>query len=63
MMNAEGDETVPHREWLIVFDRVINEVKATMAQQGREDEFVGCKVCRGCNIQKQAIMTTFTDYL
>ena len=44
MLDANGEETVTHREWLSVFDRVTNEVKSMMAQQGRADEFVGCKV-------------------
>lgn len=53
MMNADGEDTAPHREWLVVFDRIVNEVKATMAQQGREDEFIGCKVCQREIIEKK----------
>ena len=44
MMDADGKETVTHREMVLTFDRVVNEVKHAMAQQRREDEFVGCKV-------------------
>ncbi|KIP06026.1 hypothetical protein PHLGIDRAFT_128501 [Phlebiopsis gigantea 11061_1 CR5-6] len=44
MLDADGGETITHREWLSVFDRVTNEVKASMAQQSRADEFVGCKI-------------------
>jgi adenosine deaminase CECR1 len=33
-----------HREWLVLFDEVIGEVKASMKEQGREDEFIGAKV-------------------
>ena len=46
MLDGEGEETVTHREWLAVFDRIVNEVKAEMVSQDRQDEFVGCKVCR-----------------
>ena len=44
MIGADGEENVPHREWLIAFDRVISEVKVELAKQGRADEFVGAKV-------------------
>ena len=44
MIGADGEENVPHREWLIAYDRVVNEVKAELAKQGRADEFVGSKV-------------------
>jgi len=44
MVGSDGKENVPHRDWLIMFDRVMNEVKQEMAQQGREGEFIGAKV-------------------
>ncbi|PIL24470.1 hypothetical protein GSI_14224 [Ganoderma sinense ZZ0214-1] len=44
MIGADGEENVPHREWLIAFDRVVNEVKVALANQGRADEFVGSKI-------------------
>lgn len=44
MFGADGQENVPHREWLIIFEKVLNEVKAEMKQQGREGEFLGAKV-------------------
>ena len=44
MAGADGIENVPHREWLVVFDRVVNAVKAELETQGRQDEFVGAKV-------------------
>lgn len=44
MTGPDGVENVPHREWLVVFDRVVNEVKAELESQGRQDEFVGAKV-------------------
>lgn len=44
MFGADGQENIPHREWLLDFDRVMNQVRAEMKQQGREDEFIGAKV-------------------
>ncbi|GBE89111.1 Adenosine deaminase CECR1-A [Sparassis crispa] len=44
MIGADGKEDVPHREWLIIYDRVLNEVKDELKRQGREDEFVGSKI-------------------
>ena len=32
MHGPDGQENIPHREWLISFDRIFNEVKA--AQSG-----------------------------
>lgn len=43
MLDADGGATVTHRELMLTFDRIVNEVKHTMAQQGRGDEFIGCK--------------------
>ena len=40
----DGEENVPHRVWLEVFDQILTEVKSTLAAQGREDEFVGAKI-------------------
>ena len=44
MYGADGHENVPHREWLVAYDRVLNEVKAELAAAGRADAFVGSKV-------------------
>lgn len=44
MYGADGQMNVPHREWLIVFDEVVNEVKEETTKQGREDEFFGATV-------------------
>jgi adenosine deaminase CECR1 len=45
MYGADGQENVPHREWLVMFDRVINQVKAEMVEMGRPNDFIGAKVC------------------
>ncbi|CCM04405.1 uncharacterized protein FIBRA_06582 [Fibroporia radiculosa] len=44
MTGADGQENVTHRECLVAFDEVLNEVKAELKRQGREDEFVGAKI-------------------
>lgn len=44
MVGEDGLENVPHRNWLIIFDRVLNEVKAEMKERGREGEFIGARV-------------------
>jgi adenosine deaminase CECR1 len=44
MIGEDGRENVPHRDWLLTFDRVLNEVKAEMKQRGREGEFIGARV-------------------
>jgi hypothetical protein len=40
---ADGQENVTHRESLLAFDKVVQEVKDEMKRQDREDEFVGVK--------------------
>lgn len=44
MFGADGQRNIPHREWLVVFDQVLKDVKAELKEQGREDEFVDCRV-------------------
>lgn len=44
MFGQNGEENIPHREWLIVFDEVLHEVKDQLRKQGRGDEFFGSKV-------------------
>lgn len=44
MIGEDGQENVPHRDWLLTFDRVLNEVKNEMEQQGRGEEFIGARV-------------------
>jgi len=44
MIAPDGQEHVPHREWLIIYDRVLNEVKEEMKKQGRQGEFIGSKI-------------------
>ncbi|QRV77292.1 AMP deaminase [Ceratobasidium sp. AG-Ba] len=43
-VRKDGTEDFAHREWLILFSQAIEEVKQSMKEQGREDEFVGAKI-------------------
>ncbi|KAG9118782.1 hypothetical protein FRC07_006528 [Ceratobasidium sp. 392] len=40
----DGSKTMEHRDWLLIFDGAVNEVKALMREQGREDDFIGAKI-------------------
>ncbi|KDQ60895.1 hypothetical protein JAAARDRAFT_67324 [Jaapia argillacea MUCL 33604] len=44
MTGVDGEENIPHREWLLEFDRAIRDVKAELKEQGREDEFIGARI-------------------
>ena len=44
MIGEDGEENVPHRVWFQIFERILDEVRATMRARGREDEFVGAKI-------------------
>ncbi|KIK59537.1 hypothetical protein GYMLUDRAFT_44494 [Collybiopsis luxurians FD-317 M1] len=43
-ISADGLSHVPHREILQDFDEVLNDVKAELKAQGREDEFIGARI-------------------
>ncbi|KAJ6502309.1 hypothetical protein C8R45DRAFT_1060609 [Mycena sanguinolenta] len=44
IVGEDGQENVPHRVWLQIFDRSLTRFKADLEQQGREDEFIGARV-------------------
>ncbi|KAI0748686.1 Metallo-dependent hydrolase [Daedaleopsis nitida] len=44
LVGEDGEENVPHRVWVETFDRIQNEVRASLAAEGRADEFVGAKI-------------------
>lgn len=44
MFDADGNQNVPHREWIFDFKQVICEVRAVLNEQGRGEEFIGAKV-------------------
>lgn len=45
-MPAEnGMNQLDHRDWLILFEKILNEVMEDLAAQGRKDAFHGARVC------------------
>ena len=44
MHDVDGNPTIPHREWLVMFNEVLEEFKDELKSQGRQDEFIGAKV-------------------
>jgi hypothetical protein len=44
MVGPDGQENVPHREWILMFEQAFKEVKEELAQQGRRHELLGAKV-------------------
>ena len=44
MFGADGQENIPHRDWLVAVDEAVKDVQAEMAKQGRANEFLGVKV-------------------
>jgi adenosine deaminase CECR1 len=44
MFDADGNQNVPHREWILDFKQAISEVRAVLNEQGRGEEFIGAKV-------------------
>ncbi len=44
MFDADGIQSVPHREWLLDFKQAIDDVRSVLKEQCRGDEFIGAKV-------------------
>lgn len=44
MTGADGNDNVTHREMLLAFDEVIQEVKNELKQRGQENKFIGARV-------------------
>ncbi|KAJ7709676.1 hypothetical protein B0H17DRAFT_1028673 [Mycena rosella] len=44
MFGEDGQENIPHRDWLEIFDATLGEFKAELKSQGREDEFIGARI-------------------
>ncbi|KAH9915438.1 Metallo-dependent hydrolase [Epithele typhae] len=44
MRGEDGEENLPHRVWVQVFERVVDEVRTQMHAQGRDDEFIGARI-------------------
>lgn len=63
MFDADGNETVPHREWMLDLGQVIGEVKTMLKEQGREELFIGAKVGESIGIITTRGNTLFIDDL
>ncbi|EKM82478.1 hypothetical protein AGABI1DRAFT_68123, partial [Agaricus bisporus var. burnettii JB137-S8] len=44
MTGADGNDNVTHREMLLAFDEVIQEVKTELKQRGQENKFIGARI-------------------
>lgn len=44
MVGPDGEENIPHMEWLGTFQDVLAEFRESLRTQGRDDEFIGAKV-------------------
>ncbi|KAJ7272018.1 hypothetical protein B0H12DRAFT_1092439 [Mycena haematopus] len=44
IFGEDGQNNVPHRVWLQIFDDTLNRFKTELKQRGREDEFIGARV-------------------
>jgi hypothetical protein len=63
MYGADGQKNVPHREWLVMFDRVINQVKAEMVELDRPNDFIGAKVFFFFQIVSSPLFIKAIDYI
>ena len=44
VVDADGNENVPHRVWVQMYERVLDEVKTSLEAEGRADDFIGSKI-------------------
>ena len=44
MVGPDGEENVPHKEWLGTFRDVLAEFRQSLRARGSDDEFIGAKV-------------------
>lgn len=44
MTRADGQRNLTHREWVAMFQEVLNEVKTEFRAQDRADEFFGARI-------------------
>ncbi|KIK37706.1 hypothetical protein CY34DRAFT_810088 [Suillus luteus UH-Slu-Lm8-n1] len=44
MIGPDGEQNVPHKEWLSIFQEVLIEFSGSLRAQGRDDEFIGAKI-------------------
>jgi adenosine deaminase CECR1 len=44
MVGADGEDNLAHREMLMAFEEVINEIKDELKKRGQENKFIGARV-------------------
>ncbi|KLO10535.1 adenosine deaminase-related growth [Schizopora paradoxa] len=44
LIDAKGEETVSHRDLVVTFDEVVQDVKNEMNRQGRPEAFIGARI-------------------
>jgi len=44
MTGSDGEQNIPHIEWLSMFQDVLAEFRESLHAQGRDGEFIGAKV-------------------
>jgi adenosine deaminase CECR1 len=44
MIGPDGEENILHKEWLGMFQDVLDEFRESLRAQGRDGEFIGAKV-------------------
>ena len=45
MVGLDGEENVPHSQWVRIFGEVVDEIKQEMKDRGRDDDVGGARVC------------------
>lgn len=48
MIGADGKENVTHREMVLIFEEVLQEVKEELRRRGQENKFIGARVRHFC---------------
>jgi adenosine deaminase CECR1 len=44
MIGLDGEQNIPHKEWLGTFQEVLAEFRESLRARGRDGEFIGAKV-------------------
>ncbi|KAH7908872.1 Metallo-dependent hydrolase [Hygrophoropsis aurantiaca] len=56
MVGEDGQENVPHREWLITINKVAQDLKQSLKERGCEDDLIGIRIIytiiRDCSLSE-----------
>ena len=64
MFDTDGNQNLPHREWMLDFKQAIGEVRAVLNEQGRGEEFIGAKVGERTSYHTRHVVTHMsTDHI